>query len=244
MGVITGYPADSGLSDDDNFLGPNNAGVTSLYPASLVNKYMGPGWTIASDTWTFSSYNSTTGVGVITTTSGATTRYSNDMWIRFTQPTLGTKYAKITAVATSTITAKFYSGTILSNEAISNMRYSTDFAPYGVDTSSTITPTQMLGVDLFGTSGVVSGSSPPSAGTGQFYMQAGSAVGSFALNAFDFTFPTPFPNGVITVIITNGDNNAGTNPMTINGTNYSVSGFRAQSQSTSTQRVNWIAIGW
>jgi len=129
MAIITSYADDAVTTDDDKFLTSNSAGVTTLTPASNVNKYIGPGWTIAADSWAYSSYSSATNLGVITTTAGANTRYSVGMKVKFTQPTLGIKYGFIDSVAGSSITVSFVGGTVLSNEAITLPFYSTAYAP-------------------------------------------------------------------------------------------------------------------
>lgn len=131
MGLMNGYPSDTAISDDDNFFGPDNTGATKKYPAVLVKKYVGDGITPTTDTWSFSSYNSTTKVGVINATAGANTRYAIGQWIRFAQPTLGIKWAKITGLSSSTITAKFISTYQLDNEVISNPNYSASYSPLG-----------------------------------------------------------------------------------------------------------------
>ena len=52
------------------------------------------GWLPVTDTWTFSSYDSATRVGVLTVPSDATTRYLNNQRVRFTQGGV-TKYGII-----------------------------------------------------------------------------------------------------------------------------------------------------
>lgn len=138
MATLGSYADDSSTSDSDKFLTYASDGSTKLTPASNLNKYVGSGWTIADDSWSFSSWNSTTKIGVLNTNTGATTRYSVGMWIRFTQATLGTKYAKITAVSTSSVTAQFHNSTQLDNEAITSPHYSTASVPYGVNSTNAI----------------------------------------------------------------------------------------------------------
>lgn len=129
MGLLGSYPDNSSLTTDDKFATYDSTGALVLTTGTQVNQFLGDGWTIANDSWSFSSYAN--GVGVINTNSGATTRYTKGMWFRFTQATLGTKYAKVTAVATSSVTLLFTSGTQLDNEAISNPYYSTAYTPVG-----------------------------------------------------------------------------------------------------------------
>lgn len=108
--------------------------------------------------------------------------------------------------------------------------------------ANAVTPAKMLGIDLFGCTTAALGSAP-AAGTGQFYIQAGSTVGTFSSNALDISFPTAFPNGVLTVIVTDGDNSTG-GSLSVTQANVSVSSFRAQSPSNGTKRVNWVAVGF
>lgn len=88
------------------------------------------GFVAAAQIWTFSSWNSTTRLGVITVPTDATTKYSVDMRVRITQATGGTKYARIIAVTSTTLTVFMLNATTLNNETISTPMYSSLFAPY------------------------------------------------------------------------------------------------------------------
>jgi hypothetical protein len=140
MGIITGYPDDPNTTSNDRFLTVDESGETVLTPASNVQTFLGDGWTPANDSWSFSSYSG--GIGVINTNSGAPTRYSDGMWVRFTQATLGTKYGVITSVSTSSITVRMTGGTQLDNEAINNPHYSVAANPLG---AGLITPDKRSG---------------------------------------------------------------------------------------------------
>lgn len=93
-----------------------------------------------------------------------------------------------------------------------------------------------------------------------FLVQAGTKVGASDNSGYArLTFPKPFPNGLLTVILTNGDQsidravNRGTITMSVsglpwnNGTKddvvYTVAVPTGQLPSQ-THRINWIAIGW
>ena len=89
------------------------------------------GWTATGEAWTFSSFNTTTRVGVITVPSNATTKYSAGMWVRIAQTTGGTKYGVITAVTTTTLSVNFFTTQTLNNEAINTPVYSPLYQPYG-----------------------------------------------------------------------------------------------------------------
>lgn len=90
------------------------------------------GWHKVVDTsWTYSSWSSTTKIGVITVPSGATTRYSKGQKVWFTQSTGGSKYGFIMDIASTSLTVYFGTDYTLNNEAISNPYFSRDDAPQG-----------------------------------------------------------------------------------------------------------------
>jgi hypothetical protein len=239
MGVITGYGDDPGMTDNDKLLGIDESGTTKLHPASNINKYLGPGWTLSGDTWTFSSWNSTTKVGVMNTTAGATTKYSIGMWVRFTQATLGIKYAKITGVTTSTVTAIFYNSTQLDNEAISSPVYSTADTPFGVDNS---------GAWLAWTSTVTAagGTFTSVAGSGRYILIGKTIVWQLnitittagtASGAVLFTLPLAAQNSTMNV--------GGGREDAISGKLISarLSGSTTQASSSNYDNTSWIANG-
>ncbi len=89
------------------------------------------GWQATGESWSFSSFNSTSRLGVITVPTNATTKYSVGMWVRIAQTTGGTKYGKITAVTATTITVNFFNAYTLNNEAITSPVFSPLAQPYG-----------------------------------------------------------------------------------------------------------------
>lgn len=123
---------------------------------------------------------------------------------------------------------------------------------------------QMLGrIPMFGVGGIPAGAynAVPPAGT-QFLVQAGSNVLKTDGNAFGkIVFPTPFPNGLISIQLTNGDDfsfndmgigvaggNWGTSPQNRYQVAFNIwgaiAGNRTKSWPNRTIRINWIAIGW
>lgn len=107
---------------------------------------------------------------------------------------------------------------------------------------NTVTPDKMLGIDLFGIGG--SGTaSPPTAGTGQFYTQVGTTVGTTNVSGdLTITFPAAFPNGIITVIACQGDITTGG---LVAAYLFTPSNFAVRMANANTSaRINWIAIGW
>jgi len=89
------------------------------------------GWIATGEAWSYSSYNSTLHTGVITVPSDATTKYSKSMLVRFSQTTGGTKYGRITAVTSTTLTVQFPNGVTFNNEALTSPVYSPLSQPYG-----------------------------------------------------------------------------------------------------------------
>jgi hypothetical protein len=98
------------------------------------------------------------------------------------------------------------------------------------------------------------GSKPTVAST-QFTIQAGT--GTVAANTITqaVTFPTAFPNGVVSVVATIGDS-TGVTALQVNGylnTGFTVNGYELKTALDGSQffgalagtwRYNWIAIGW
>lgn len=86
--------------------------------------------------------------------------------------------------------------------------------------------------------------SSPALGTPVFLVQSGTVVVTFASNTAAVTFPVAFPNGVLCVLVNDGDD---TIPKTMASVAASVSktGFTASSSTASgAQRVNYLAIGF
>lgn len=106
-----------------------------------------------------------------------------------------------------------------------------------------VTPAKMLGVDIFSYQNSISGTAPV-AGTGQFYMQAGtSVITTNASGDGTVTFSTAFPAGLLTVVACDGDDGTNVNFSILAGSNQSAFNFSSNKVSTNL-RVNWIAIGF
>lgn len=105
--------------------------ITPKMDVATKNAWLGGGWFDANETWAFSSWNSTTNVGVITAPSDATTKYFEGQFIRIAQPTGGTKYGLILTV-TSTSISVWMPGYTLTNEAITVPFYSPTAHPTGL----------------------------------------------------------------------------------------------------------------
>lgn len=107
--------------------------------------------------------------------------------------------------------------------------------------ANSVTPAKMLGIDIFSYDGSLDGSAP-AAGTGQFYIQAGTFTGTPSSSSLAKIFPTAFPNGLLTIICQGGD---ATNDSVVETVSATKTGFTVRTPtSNSLIRVNWIAIGW
>lgn len=92
------------------------------------------GYQASGESWVYSSWSSTTRIGVVTVPSDATTKYTKGMRVRIAQATGGTKYAIIMDITTTTLVLFFPTGTTLNNEAITSSFYSPLYAPVGFPT--------------------------------------------------------------------------------------------------------------
>lgn len=116
------------------------------------------------------------------------------------------------------------------------------FSAIPVLPSGSITPAEMTAVKLSGLGG--SYTSTPPAINGAFLMMAGSDVVTFGSNSAIITFATPFPNGLLTAVVTQGDVTLGLgDAVNINNTS-SKTQLGLNANNNGAARVNWIAIGW
>lgn len=138
MGRISALTELTSLASDDYLLvldsSANIAKKITVANAFGIPDY---GWTTTGETWTYSSWSSTTRIGVITVPTDATTKYTPGMRIRISQSTGGTKYGIIHAVTSTTLSVFFPSGTTLNNETISTPYYSSLKTPFGFDADPT-----------------------------------------------------------------------------------------------------------
>lgn len=118
-------------TDDSIIIDDTSAGETKRINVGDLLGLPKFGWTSAGEVWVFSSWSSTTRIGIVTVPSNATTKYFNGMRVMITQATGGTKYAIVHAVSTTTLTLFFPVGTTLNNETISNPYYSPLDTPSG-----------------------------------------------------------------------------------------------------------------
>ena len=114
----------------------NLSGATFTNRAPIIQNTSG--WTLANEAWSYASWSSGTRTGVITVPSGATTRYTAGMRIKIEQSTGGVKYGIITAVASTTLTVFFPTGTTLNNETIFYPSVSSIKVPLGFNVDPTV----------------------------------------------------------------------------------------------------------
>lgn len=89
------------------------------------------GWISAIGTWTYSSWDATNKLGVITVPSDATLTYSAGMRVRISQTTGGTKYGIIVKITASALTVYFGTSYTFTNETVSSPSYSIVKTPFG-----------------------------------------------------------------------------------------------------------------
>ncbi len=89
------------------------------------------GWVASGESWVFSSFSSTTRIGVVTVPSDATTKYSLGNRVRVSQATGGVKYGIIHYITSTALHIFFPAGTTLNNEAITSSFYTSIDTPIG-----------------------------------------------------------------------------------------------------------------
>lgn len=97
---------------------------------------------------------------------------------------------------------------------------------------------------LLNTASALVGTAPSVSGSTRWLMQAGSVVGTTSIyGVYLVTFPTAFPNGVLTVVTNNGDNTGPTSTWNYGAT---TSGFYVvfPGYASVPARANYFAIGW
>lgn len=136
--------AANGRGQDDTTAGAHSTGATVIMaPVSAfyeaLQSFVGMlddvkgGWYNAikeSESWTYSSYDSTNKTGVITVPSDATTRFAKGMRVRFTNNG-STQYGIITNLTSTTLTVYFGTDYSLTNAAITVPYFSPHKAPIG-----------------------------------------------------------------------------------------------------------------
>ena len=120
--------------DDYIVIVDTSTGTTKKITVKNLTGLPDVGWIASGETWSYSAWNSTLKQATITVPSDATTKYQEDMFIRFAQATGGTKYGKIMSVTSTTLVVYMGSYT-LNNEAISSPVYSPLASPIGVAAS-------------------------------------------------------------------------------------------------------------
>ena len=114
------------------------------------------GWTATGESWSFSSWTAASNVGVVTVPSDATTKYAVGMFVRLAQTTGGTKYARILAVTSTTLTL-WMLGYTLNNEAITAPVYSPLAHPGGLPITISEGQPYKISVSRGGTYALTSG---------------------------------------------------------------------------------------
>lgn len=119
-----------------------SSGQTKYITVSDLTGLPDVGWIATGEAWSYSSYSSILHTGVITVPSDATIKYSKGMWVRFVQATGGTKWGRIIALTSTSLTVDLKDGQTLVNEAITSPVYSPLKAPFGSPTEDEMTHSQ------------------------------------------------------------------------------------------------------
>lgn len=151
-GTAAGSPVDPSSATIQSAVGSGNpwiklarvrlaAGATSVSNSviedlrEMAYAIDGGGWISVPNSeianWAYSSFSSTTRIGIITVPTDATNTYAVGNRLRIRQSTGGVKYGIITAVSATTLTVFFPVGTTLNNEVILNPYFSRAKAPFG-----------------------------------------------------------------------------------------------------------------
>lgn len=132
MGRISALTELTSLASNDYFIVLDSS-ANIAKKITVANAFGIPdfGWTVSGESWTYSSFNSSSRIGVMTVPTDATTKYTVGMKIKITQTTGGTKYGEVVAVTATSLSVYFGGSYTLNNEAITNTNYSTVHAPYG-----------------------------------------------------------------------------------------------------------------
>ncbi len=123
-------PVDAPAGDDLLVLVDQSTGQTKRVPLADLLGIPNVGWISALGTWGYSSWSSTTKIGVITTSIDLTGSIQPGHRLKFDQAS-GTKYAIVHKITSSEITAFFGQDFDLDNEAITTPFYSAEYAPMG-----------------------------------------------------------------------------------------------------------------
>ena len=159
-----------------------NTGVADTYlckadDMNAIKTFAATGWypITTEATLTYSSYNSTTKTGVVTTSATLAGLISVGMKMKFTQSST-VKYAIVTAITSTTITLFFgQNGGAVENAAITAVYFSTEKAPYGFPTFSAVYDQLLAARIPFG-----------STGTGTYYSGSFSFPSGFSISDYEF----------------------------------------------------------
>lgn len=111
------------------FYGSDDIWHETTIASPKVEELITSGWIPTLETWTYTSFNATTLIGVVGAPAGANSRYSAGQRIKFFQATGGTKIGTIISITSTSITFKLQSVYTLVNQAISSPFWSAGSSP-------------------------------------------------------------------------------------------------------------------
>lgn len=121
-------------TDDSIIIDDTSAGETKRIDVGELLGLPSVGWTASGEIWTFSSFVTASTMAVVNVPTNALNKYAIGMFVRFSQATGGTKYGKIVAMTSTTLTLWTYGYTVL-NETITAPMYSPLAHPQGLPTT-------------------------------------------------------------------------------------------------------------
>lgn len=133
MGKISSYTLNIAPSNTDYLAGVNSgSGGTERFQVDGIASLIAQAdWISITDGLTYSSFNSSTYIGVVSTATDWSDRIGVGSKIRLTQSTPGTIYGYVTAITGSTITIRFLDGVTFASETITSPVYSNMGTPIG-----------------------------------------------------------------------------------------------------------------
>lgn len=133
MPKISGLPELQSIAGDDEIAIVDTSETTTKKVSASALFGVNTGWVSAGETWTYSTYSSTTRIAEITVATNAELRYTVGMRVRFDQTTDGTKYGIIHKIDSTTLHIFMHEDYDVDNEAITENYVSRLKAPIGFD---------------------------------------------------------------------------------------------------------------
>lgn len=123
-------PVDTIALDDEVPIHDVSALTTKKVTVAQLRNSLNLGWTDALETWSFSSFNSTTRIGVLNVPSTTQNKISVGMWVGIMQDST-LKYGIVQAITGTLMTVNFFNLYTLTSSVITAPQYSAQRQPFG-----------------------------------------------------------------------------------------------------------------